>query len=38
MKTIGILIGREPRKVRLGELELRPRRIKAIIIKVVFYE
>jgi hypothetical protein len=24
MKTIGILIGKDPREVRLGELELRP--------------
>jgi hypothetical protein len=27
MKTIGILIGKDPREVRLGELELRPRRM-----------
>jgi hypothetical protein len=34
MKTIGILIGKDPREVRLGELELRPRRMDAIIMKV----
>jgi hypothetical protein len=34
MKAIGILIGKDPREVRLVELELRPRRMDAIIMKV----